>query len=86
MQIRRELREEGAVIENKRGTPVANPKYAVLETITRQELMLSRAVHVHAEATQGKSRDAGPKSRAQQAKIYAIDNAREKAKGLIPGI
>ena len=85
-RIGAEIREEGDVVVNDRGTQIPNPKHAILETLTRRELALSRAVHVHAEATQGKSRDAGPKSRAQQAKIYAIDNAREKAKGLIPGI
>ena len=85
-RISAEIEEEGDVIRNDRGTQIPNPKHSILETLTRRELALSRAIQVHAGATMGKSRDAGPKSRAQRAKLYAIDSAREKASGLIPGI
>lgn len=85
-RISAEIREEGDVVKNDRGTQIPNPKHAILETLTRRELALSRAIHVHAEATQGKSRESGPKSRAQKAKVYAIDNARSKTDGLIPGL
>ena len=85
-RISAELRKEGDMVEDERGKRVANPKHTLLDVMTRRELSLSRAIHVHAEATQGKSRDAGPKARAQKAKLYAIQTAREKTDGLIPGI
>ena len=36
-----------------------NPIAALVETLTRRTVALSRALHVHAEATQGRARDAG---------------------------
>lgn len=78
-----ELGEEGDIIENDRGTPIVNPKHSLLETLSRREVALSRVLHVHTEATVGRSRDSGNKSKAQK-------EAREAAAavaggGLIPG-
>ena len=56
-RLQREITAEGDVILNQRGTPVVNPKHTLLETLTRRAMALSRMLHVHAEATVGKSED-----------------------------
>lgn len=48
-----ELSAAGYVVEGK-----ANPLAAIIETLTRRAVALSRVLHVHAEATVGKSEDA----------------------------
>jgi hypothetical protein len=68
-----EIAEEGDVIENQRGTPIVNPKHNLLETLTRRMVALSRMLQVHAEATQGKSRD-GVKANKAQTKSADIMN------------
>src|SRR5688572_387651 len=50
-QVRRELSREKNILINAKGTPVMNPKHSLLEQLTRRSVMLSRALHVHAEAT-----------------------------------
>lgn len=37
---------EGWVIENQRGTPIANPRVAVLENLARREMALMRALRM----------------------------------------
>ncbi|MGC6693181.1 hypothetical protein ACPYIY_32385, partial [Burkholderia pseudomallei] len=54
-----ELENEGDILENARGTPVVNPKHNLLETLTRLAVPLSRALHVHADPTVGRSQAAG---------------------------
>ncbi|KVD50729.1 TerS protein [Burkholderia ubonensis] len=81
-----ELEDEGDVMVNARGTPVVNPKHNLLETLTRRAVALSRALHVHAEATVGRSQDAGKKLGAEQAARGAIHNASQADDGLIPGL
>ena len=56
---------EGDIITNERGTPIVNPKNNLLETLTRRVIAMSRMLQVHAEATQGKSRDQVPANKAQ---------------------
>jgi hypothetical protein len=69
-RISAELNNEGDTVRNERGTQIVNPKHSLLETLTRREIALSRAIHVHAEATVGKSEDA--------AKVLAAEkNARK---------
>lgn len=79
-----ELEEEGDTVENARGTMVMNPKHSLLEILSRREVALSRVLHVHAEATVGRARDSGNKSKAQRDKREAI--AVLKSDGLIPGL
>lgn len=50
---------EGFTIPSGNGVPIVNPKHKLLETITRRAVSLARVLHVHAEATVGRSRDAG---------------------------
>ena len=52
-KLQTDLDAAGYLIEGK-----ANPLCAVIETLTRRAVALSRALHVHAEATVGRSADA----------------------------
>ena len=81
-----EVSDEGDVIKNDRGTPIVNPKHDLIERLSRREIALSRAIHVHAEATVGRSRDSGNRAKAQKSKVVAIENAGKNAAGLIPGL
>lgn len=38
------LEQEGPVVENQRGTPIPNPRHAVLETLTRRQLAMFRSL------------------------------------------
>jgi hypothetical protein len=61
-RLRHEVRAEGDIIKNDRGTPIVNPKHSLLETLSRRSVALSRMLHVHAEATVGKSEDHAKRS------------------------
>lgn len=76
-----EISVEGDIVVNAKGTPVVNPKHSLMETLSRRAVALSRVVHVHAEATKGRSRDAGDKLKGEQG---ARDSAPEDS--LIPGL
>lgn len=78
------LDEEGAVIENLKGTPVANPRHAVIETLTRRVVALSRALHVHAEAKQGPSKLQVKSKAAEDDALLAAGEV--GGDDLIPGI
>lgn len=58
-RLQTEVDAEGFTIPSGNGTPIVNPKHKLLETLTRRAVSLSRVLHVHAEATVGRSRDAG---------------------------
>jgi hypothetical protein len=40
------LDAEGSVIENNKGTPIANPRFAVLENLGRREMALMRSLRM----------------------------------------
>lgn len=52
-RLQAQLDATGYMVEGK-----ANPLAAIVETLTRRAVALSRVLHVHAEATVGKSEDA----------------------------
>lgn len=52
--LQAKLDAEGYVVDDK-----INPKAKLVEILSRRAVALSRVLHVHAEATQGRSRDAG---------------------------
>lgn len=79
-RISTELLDEADIVLNARGTPVVNPKHALLETLSRREIALSRVIHVHAEATVGKSEDAG---KALETERKARQSAETDDDGLI---
>lgn len=81
-KLNAEVEVEGDVIANKRGTPIPNPKHAIIETLTRRVIALSRIIHVHAAATSGDSRDEKKTSTAQR----RTRKTREETDDLIPTI
>lgn len=83
-RIQEEVDLEGDTLTNAKGTVVMNPKHSLLETLSRRAVALSRALHVHAEATQGRSRDTGERSKQQQAVRDGVDKASSQSDGLIP--
>lgn len=50
------LEAEGSVIENQRGTPVMNPRHAVLEQLARREMAMMRSLQMVGSA-RGKRED-----------------------------
>jgi hypothetical protein len=84
-RLQADIDREGDVIVNARGTLVANPKHAVLETLSRRAVALSRLLHVHAEATNGRSRDQIGKLAAQRQAEAAFE-ALGDHDDLIPGL
>ena len=50
------LESEGSVIDNFKGTPIVNPRHAVLEQLSRRELALLRALQM-AGSARGDKRD-----------------------------
>ena len=82
-RIQREIDVEGDTIENKRGTPVVNPKHTLLETLMRRSVALSRLLHVHAEATEGESRHQRQRNTKQRETAQSIDQAAQEDDGLI---
>jgi hypothetical protein len=71
-RLQAEIDDEGDVLTNDRGTSIMNPKHALLEVLSRRSLALSKALHVHAEATVGNSRDSVKAAQAQQAATEMI--------------
>jgi hypothetical protein len=63
-RLQAEIGAEGDVIDNR-----LNPKHALLETLTRRSLALSRTLQIHARARHGESRDQRPTH-------HTADNAR----------
>ena len=59
-RLQTKIDTDGYVIEGK-----ANPLVAIVETLTRRAVALSRALHVHAQATVGRSAD-GAKALANE--------------------
>lgn len=76
-RLNKEITDEGDVVRNDRGTQIPNPKHNLLETLTRRVVALSRMIQVHAEATQGKSRDQVKTNKAQQTARTTVDNISE---------
>ena len=58
---RQMMKNEGAVIENARGTPVANPRVTVMQQMSQQVLALTRSLALHVKDD---PRDVGKKDTA----------------------
>ncbi|RYG10353.1 MAG: hypothetical protein EON92_12850 [Burkholderiales bacterium] len=63
-RLQREIAAEGDVIEGK-----LNPKHTLVDKLVRRVMGLSRMLHVHPEATDGRSKNAGK----------ALENERQAA-------
>lgn len=64
------LESEGSVIENQRGTPVMNPRHAVLEQLARREMALMRSLRMGGTSA-GLTHDA-QKSRQMQTQAERV--------------
>lgn len=74
-RLQQEITVIGDIIENDRGTPIINPRHTLLEVLSRRSVALSRMLHVHAEATQGESREQAKRAAPEQdAKAAGIDS------------
>ena len=69
------LGTDGHMMENQKGTIVANPIHLIIETLTRRSVALSRALHVHAEAKQGKAKLQGKALESQRLAEQTIVDA-----------
>ena len=66
----RKLREEGSIAYSERGTPVCNPRKAIVQMAGSTILAMRRSLSLHARAQKGESRDVA--KRKEMAK--AIEN------------
>lgn len=66
-KLQLELDAEGFTYLNGKGVMMLNPKRKLIESMARLDMSLSRILHVHAEATVGKSRDS----------VNALNNERQ---------
>lgn len=70
----RELKLEGDVIVNQRGTPIMNPRFSVLEQLSRRAVAVSSKIQVHAAATIGESKLSRGKNKAKREAVEAFDD------------
>lgn len=68
----RELREEGAVMVTEKGTPVVNPRKALVQMHASSILSFRRSLSLHARAQGGEARDVA--KRRAGAKAIEADN------------
>ena len=84
-EIRAQIRKEGRTVKNQKGTVIVNPNLAMLETITRRVIALSRLLQVHADATVGKARESRKVNEsAREAKENASKIKKSPGSSLIP--
>lgn len=69
------LKKEGDVLENARGTPVMNPRFTILEQLSRRSVALSAKIQVHAAATVGESKLSRGKNTAKRDALEAMEDA-----------
>lgn len=67
------LRIEGDVLENARGTQIMNPRFTVLEQLTRRSVALSGKLQIHAQATIGKPETNRKKNAVKNELSNALD-------------
>lgn len=72
------LLKEGDVIMNQRGTPVMNPRFTVLETLSRRSVAISTKIHVHAVATLGEAKLGKGKNAKKQQALNALNNEQDE--------
>lgn len=73
----RDIQVEPDTVPGASGNMVLNPKHKLLESLTSRSVLLSRLLHIHANATEGPSRDQVPRSvkqREMAAKASGADN------------
>lgn len=65
----------GMTLVNERGTQIDNPAFSRLEKLTRLALSMAAKLHVHAEATVGKSEDSAKRATKQRKAEAVISEA-----------
>ena len=65
-RISAEIAKDGDTYANDRGTRCANPKHAILETLSRRGVALTRLLHLHAQALMPDARKQLPARQAEQ--------------------
>lgn len=65
-RISAELVKDGDTLTNDRGTRTVNPKHAILETLSRRGVALTRLLHLHAQAMMPDARKRLPARQAEQ--------------------
>lgn len=65
-RISRQLIDDGDTLKNDRGTVVVNPKHAILETLSRRGVALTRLLHLHAQALMPDARKQLPARAAEK--------------------
>lgn len=76
-RLQAEVYREGEIVAAPNGSPTINPRCRLIETLSRRAISLAVALHVHVEATVGKSRD--------QVKAHELEKQAEHANDdLIP--
>lgn len=71
------LKAEGDVLINQRGTPVMNPRFTILEQLSRRSVSLSSKIQVHAAATLGESKLSRGKNTAKRDALEAMEDAED---------
>ncbi|MTH96653.1 terminase small subunit [Roseibium sp. RKSG952] len=66
------LRDEGSVVLTEKGTPVVNPRKAVVQMHASTILSMRKSLSLHARAKEGEARDAA--KRRKQAKAIEDNN------------
>jgi hypothetical protein len=56
-RLQADIERDGEVVTAANGSPTLSPQVKLLEMLTRRVMALARMLHVHAEATIGKSED-----------------------------
>lgn len=71
------LKCEGDVIMNQRGTPIMNPRFTILEQLSRRAAALSTKIQVHAIATVGESKQSKGKNMVKRSAIEAMEDTED---------
>lgn len=73
-RLQREIRRMGDVLKNDRGTPVANPRHVLLETLSRRAIALSRMLTITPRSASPNAwRDDAAKKRAEDEARQALE-------------
>ena len=71
----KELDSMGAIIENQRGTPIENPLFRVIDTLTRQQMAVIRSMSLNQTESHPRTLNAtGQKASAAKNVIEALDD------------
>lgn len=68
---------EGNILTNDRGTPVMNPRFTILEQLSRRSVALSTKLQVHAAATIGEIENNKKKNASKRKSLSAMADMEE---------